>query len=91
MSNPEVVLQNAKQYLGKDVVIDYSTRANNKFMVLNPLNKWVHFGQKGYEDFTQHKDIKRRDAYLKRASRIKGHWKEDKYSPNNLSMNILWR
>ena len=53
-------------------------------------NKWINFGQLGYEDFTKHKDNERRDRYLKRATHIKGNWKNDKYSPNNLSIHILW-
>jgi hypothetical protein len=44
----------------------------------------------GYEDYTKHKDPVRRQAYLKRATKIKGDWKDNKYSPNNLSINILW-
>ena len=37
-----------------------------------------------------HKDDKRRQNYLLRASHIKGDWKDNKYSPNNLSMHLLW-
>ena len=33
----------------------------------------------------------RQQKYLNRSSKIKGEWKNDKYSPNNLSMNILWK
>ena len=48
------------------------------------------FEQWGYEDYTKHKDDDRRQRYLARATKIKGDWKEDKYSPNNLSIHILW-
>ena len=89
-SNPDEVLRKAKKYLGKDVDIDYSTRKGKKYMVKSPDNKWIHSGALGYEDFTKHKDEKRKDNYLKRASKIKGNWKDNKYSPNNLSINILW-
>jgi len=44
----------------------------------------------GYEDFTKHKDEERRQQYLSRATNIKGNWKKNKYSPNNLAINILW-
>ena len=44
----------------------------------------------GYEDFTFHKDLKRRDAYLRRTANMRGNWKNNPYSPNNLSRNILW-
>jgi len=59
-------------------------------MVNKPNGGVVHFGQMGYEDFTKHKDPARRDNYLKRTANIKGDWRSDKFSPNNLSRNILW-
>lgn len=34
-------------------------------------------------------DVKRKQ-YLARATKIKGDWKKDKYSPNSLAINILW-
>ncbi len=60
-------------------------------MVLTPENKYVHFGDSRYEDFTQHKDKDRQQKYLNRSSKIKGNWKDNKCSPNNLSINILWK
>jgi len=59
-------------------------------MVTRPDGKIVHFGQMGYEDFTRHKDKIRRKNYLTRSRKIRGNWKSDKYSPNNLSINLLW-
>lgn len=44
----------------------------------------------GYEDFTKHKNEERRQNYLNRANAIKGDWKKNPYSPNNLAINILW-
>jgi hypothetical protein len=44
----------------------------------------------GFEDFLKHADPVRRMNYLNRSSKIKGDWKSDPYSPNNLSMRILW-
>ena len=59
-SNPKVVYQNAKNYLGNDVIIRLSDKPAKKYMILNPnTNKFVYFGQMGYEDFTKHKDEKR--------------------------------
>ena len=42
------------------------------------------------EDYTKHKDEKRRKSYLARAKGIKGDWKNNKYSANNLSIHLLW-
>ena len=90
-SNPKIVFEKAKQYLGKDVIIRLSDKEGKKYMVFNPhTNKWVYFGQMGYEDFTKHHDRIRRSNYLRRTENMKGNWKQNKYSPNNLSRNILW-
>ena len=90
-SDPTIALRKAKTYLGKDVIFKLSDNPKKKYMVLNPTNnKWIQFGQMGYEDFTKHKDEKRRENYLKRTANMPGNRKENKYSPNNLSRNILW-
>ena len=90
-SNPTTVMKNARQYLGPDVVLKLSDNPKKKYMILNPkTNKWVHFGAMGYEDYTKHDDDERRNNYLKRSANIRGNWRDDKYSPNNLSRNILW-
>jgi len=90
-SNPAKVFKKAKEYLGNNVEIKLSTNPKKKYMVLNPkTNKWVHFGQMGYEDFTKHLDLSRRNNYLTRSASIKGDWRKDKYSSNNLSRNLLW-
>ena len=59
-------------------------------MIFNPdTHKWVYFGQVGYEDFTKHGDQIRRNNYLRRTENIRGDWKQNEYSPNNLSRNIF--
>ena len=89
-SNFKTVNDNAKRLYGKEVFL--STRKNKKYMIKNDNNKFVHFGQllPPYEDFTKHKDKKRQESYLKRASNIRGDWKENIYSPNMLSIVLLW-
>lgn len=56
--------------------------------------KLVKFGQRGYEDFTQHKDPKRRENYLSRSAGIKDKdgnpTKNDKFSPNYWARKELW-
>lgn len=81
-----------------------SNHKNKKYMVFYN-NKWIHFGDKRYdhyEDLTplklyknqNHYDIKRRNAYLKRAKGIKDKNGNltylDKNSPNYYSLNFLW-
>jgi hypothetical protein len=91
VSNPKIVQNKANKFLGKDNTIYLSTRKDKKYMILDKnTNKWVHFGSLLYEDFTKHADLIKKNRYLNRATNIKGDWKENKYSPNNLSINLLW-
>ena len=97
-SDFEAVLNKAKLYFGEDVILKKSTIKTKKYMIYNPYNnKFIHFGQMGYKDFTKYiqiYDIKRanehRIRYLKRALKIKGNWKDNPYSPNYLSLLLLW-
>ena len=89
-SNPTEVYRRAKKYLGKTVKIGLSTKKEKKYMVTTPHGNIVHFGQMGYEDYTKHKNKTRRKNYLTRSRKIKGDWKNNKYSANNLAIHLLW-
>lgn len=92
ISNPKIVQKKLNEYIGKDTKLYISSRKNSKYMIIDPNNKWTHFGSFNppMEDFTYHNDPDRRKRYLARAMNIKGNWKNNKYSPNNLSINVLW-
>jgi hypothetical protein len=47
------------------------------------------FGQKGYSDFTKHKDVTRRARYLKRHRGMGEHWNQPT-TPGALSRWVLW-
>ena len=81
--------------------ITYAPRPH-KLMIETPDGRVVRFGRQGYGDHLLWSkaekegkvpkgtaDEKRR-LYRARATKIKGDWKKDKYSPNNLAINILW-
>lgn len=89
-SNYNTAKKNTREYLGDDVKLLISPRKDKKYRVYNPDGNPVDFGQMGYEDYTFHGDEKRRDRYLKRATNIKGKWRDNPYSPNMLSLKILW-
>jgi hypothetical protein len=97
-SDPEIVLYRAKFYFGEDVKLLKSTRKTKKYMIYNPItNKFVHFGAMGYLDYTKYIQIydietanQHRTRYLKRALKIKGKWMNNPYSPNFLSILLLW-
>jgi hypothetical protein len=90
-TNPKKAQTMAYRYLGKTAKIYPSKNMNKKYRIFDPVNKkWVNFGQIGYEDYTIHRDKTRRKSYLRRSGKIRGDWKRNKYSPNNLSRKILW-
>ena len=87
-SNPHKVLQKAKRIFGNDVNLQLSTREDKKYMLLNPnTNKWVHFGQIGFLDYTKSLDLKKREAFRIRNKR----WaNQDMYTAGFLSYYLLW-
>lgn len=89
LSNPKIVQQKINKHIRKTPLYQ-STRKGKKYMIQNPEGKWVHFGSSDYEDFTFHKNKERQQSYLARASKIKGDWKNNMYSPNMLSIIALW-
>jgi len=91
ISNPAKVLKNAIKYFNNpNVKIYVSSKKDKKYMIIGLNGKAIHFGQIGYEDYTKHNDLNRRNAYLARATKIKGNRADDPYSPNSLSINLLW-
>jgi len=90
-SNPRQAQHMAYKYLGKSAKLYPARNTAKKYSVFDPKNKrWVNFGQMGYEDYTKHHNKDRRKNYLTRSRGIKGDWKANRYSPNNLSIHILW-
>ncbi len=74
------------------VVIKPSTNPGKKLMAVftkdNGRTKTTHFGAAGMDDFTKHKDPKRKERYLKRHKK-RENW--DNYmSAGSLSRYILW-
>lgn len=88
-SDPVTAQQRAFQRFGATGILYKSTDKKKKYTIMNN-NKRVNFGQLGYEDFLKHKDVNRQSNYLARTDKIKGNWRTNPYSPNNLSRNILW-
>ena len=51
------------------IVITPSDKPTKKFEARIDGKKSIHFGSKGYEDFTIHKDTERKNRYLDRHSK----------------------
>ena len=93
VSNPEKVIENAKHYFNDpNIKVFLSTRKNSKYAIYDPIHKkLVHFGNIDYYDYTYHLNDEYRKNYLRRATNIKGNWRDNPYSPNNLAINLLWQ
>lgn len=57
--------------------------------------KYIHFGDTRYSDYLEHRDKKRRERYLKRASQIRDRYGNltinNPNSPNYWATRILWK
>lgn len=89
VSNPAKVRANFKRYKGTDNArLELSEKKDKKYKVIHD-GKTTHFGST-MQDFTKTADETKRQRYLARAKGIKGNWKSNKYSANNLSIHLLW-
>lgn len=86
-SNPIDVQKKIFKLLGKEARIAYSPRKNKKYVIVNPeTNKYIHFGEMGYEDITKHKNEKRRKRFRLKNAR----WaNSEPYSASYLSYYAL--
>ena len=70
-----------------NILITPSIKNDKKFTATINDTKKIHFGAKLYEDYTHHKDDKRKKAYLSR------HKHDNATNPNYAgfySTNLLW-
>jgi hypothetical protein len=77
-------------------LIGFADDGKHKLQVPNAEGHIVRFGAVGLGDhilYTLSRDPKadqHRKSYLARATKIKGEWAEDPYSPNSLAIEVLW-
>jgi hypothetical protein len=77
----------------KLIKITSSTRKDKKLMAIfenskTERRKTIHFGAKGYSDYTIHKDEERKERYLARHKK-RENWR-DPTSAGALAALILW-
>lgn len=95
-SNIRTVRRKAKELFGENAKVLPDPKKIHKYILELPAagsrTRRIRrkFGRMGYEDYTVHHDKERRKRYRARASHIKGNWKKDPYSPNNLALKLLW-
>lgn len=88
----ESLKRKAKSLGAKD--LERSTRKNKKYVVTLKDGEKINFGDSRYQDYTMHKNAKRRANYRKRAAGITDKagnlTYKDKKSANFWSYNLLW-
>jgi hypothetical protein len=82
--------------------LEFSDNDEHKLMIYDDNGTPRRFGRVGYGDFIiwsikeSRGDVpkgfaeQKRRVFNKSHSKIKGDWKSDKFSPNNLALKILW-
>lgn len=71
-----------------EYIISPSSKADKKWQVITPENHTIHFGAKGYSDFTLHKDIERKRRYIERHQN-RENW-NDPNTAGFWSRWVLW-
>ena len=83
-------------------MVGFSDNGTHKLEVHTPDGRTVRFGRVGYGDFLLWTHMEKRGkappgtstmkrrVFRKSHSAIKGSWRQDKFSPNNLALAILW-
>lgn len=95
ISDPVEVKRRFEKYRGTaKAEISVSPRADKKYMIRvvaadGQRGRIIHIGST-MPDFTKTADEVKRKSYLARSAGIKGDWKSDKWSANNLSRALMW-
>jgi len=77
-------------------LLGFSSDDKHKLQIPNAAGKLIRFGSVGLGDHVLYSLAhdpsanEHRARYLARATKIKGNWKADKYSPNSLAIGVLW-
>jgi len=95
ISDPVEVKRRFEKYRGTaKAEISVSPRIDKKYMIRvaaadGVRGRIVHIGST-MPDFTKTADEVKRKSYLARSAGIRGDWRDDKWSPNNLARALLW-
>ena len=71
-------------------VLQTSSRASKKFVIITPQDKKIHFGQRGASDMTIHKNEARKQNYINRHSVNEDWTKKGIETAGFFSRWLLW-
>lgn len=92
----------AKEHNYNPKKLNYARNGEHKLVMEDEEGKKSYFGRVGYNDFLIYSFLEKqkkvpsgtaeskRHRFQKSHTKIKGDWKSDDYSPNNLALRILW-
>lgn len=85
-------MKRSKAHVSGPIILTKSPKNEKKYRVtFTESGKHVDFGQKGYSDYTIHKDYQRMKRYLNRHSGMGENWSPSgKYSAGWWSRWLLW-
>lgn len=96
------VRRRAKAYGINPKNVRFSDKSDKKMMVVKPDSSVVYFGATNYGDHiiwsylettnqaASGTAAQKREVFRRSHSKIKGDWKKDMYSANNLALSLLW-
>ena len=67
-----------------------SDKKDKKYFIVTLNGDRVYFGASGYEDFTTHKDEKRREAYIRRHEKNENKFWDDPNTASYWALKYLW-
>ena len=76
--------------------LELATDGKHKLTIIDDKGRKVKFGRQGYGDHilysAEDKALanRKRNVFHASHNKIKGKWRENKFSPNNLALRILW-
>ena len=73
-----------------NIEISKSNRDDKKLKAVIDGKKTIHFGAKGYEDMTTHKDEARKERYIDRHKKNENWGKTGVDTAGFMSKNLLW-
>ena len=73
-----------------DIVISKSDNKHKKFKAIIDGKKTVHFGAKGYDDFTTHNDKDRKDNYIARHKKREDWTRSGFDTAGFYAKHVLW-
>jgi hypothetical protein len=94
--------KNARKHGYNPKMIELATDRKHKVQIQTPEGRIVRFGRLGYGDYILWKALEaqgkspkgfadqKKGVFHASHTKIRGNWKKNDYSPNNLALRLLW-